>query len=146
VTRRLVSDKKIGYINVKSGYIDMKIGCDTKIGYSDKKIGYIDMKLGYNNNKLISTILSTKLLGLTIDSTLSCRKHIDHLTSKLSTACYAVRSIKPLMSHKTLLGIYNSLFSYNRELRNNILGKFLSQYTNFSYAKKGNQNYHGLWE
>jgi hypothetical protein len=36
--------------------------------------------------------------------------HIDHLTTKLSTACYVIRSIKPLKSHKTLLFFYNSPF------------------------------------
>jgi len=67
--------------------------------------------------------------------------HIDLLTTKLSTACYVI--IKPLMSHKTLLGIYNSLFLYSHELRNNILGKFLSQYINFSDEKERNQNITG---
>jgi hypothetical protein len=37
-------------------------------------------------------------------------------------------------------------FSYSHELQNNIVGKFLSQYTNFSDAKESNQNYYGLWE
>jgi len=64
--------------------------------------------------------------------------HIVHLTTKLSTACYVIRSIKPLMSHKTLLLVYSSPFSYSHELRNNILGKLLSQYTNCSDAKVSN--------
>jgi hypothetical protein len=41
--------------------------------------------------------------GLTIDSTLSWRIHIDHLTSKLSPACYIIRYVRPLMTHMTLL-------------------------------------------
>jgi len=36
--------------------------------------------------------------------------HIAHLPTKLSDACNAFRSIKPLMSHETLLLIYHSLF------------------------------------
>jgi len=67
------------------------------------------MKIGYNN-KLIPNVLSTKFLGLTTDSTLSWRTHINHLTTKLSTAYYVIRSIKPLTSHKTPLSIYHSLF------------------------------------
>ena len=51
---------------MKIGYIDMKTGC------IDMKIGYIDMKIGYNN-KLIPSVLYTRFLGLTADSTLSCR-------------------------------------------------------------------------
>jgi hypothetical protein len=92
------------------------------------------MKIDYNN-KLIPNVLSTKFFGLTVDSTLSCRMHIDHITTKLSTACYVIRSIKPLMSHITLLLFYHSLFLYSHELQNNILGKFLKQYTNFLMQK-----------
>jgi hypothetical protein len=69
----------------------------------------IDMKIGYSN-KLILSVLCIKFLGLTLDCTLSWRIHADHLTTKLSTAYYAVRSIKPLMSHKTLLLIYYYVF------------------------------------
>ena len=98
----------------------------------------LDMKIGYNN-KLIPNVICTKFLGLNIESTLSWRMHIDHLTTKLSTACYVIRSIKPLMSHKTLLLIYRSP-SCSHELQNNILAKFLPQYTNFSDVKEGKQN------
>jgi len=69
----------------------------------------IDMKIIFNN-KLIPNALSTKFLGLTVDGMLSWRIHIGHLTTKLSTACYVIRSIQPLMSHKTLVLIYHSLF------------------------------------
>ena len=41
---------------------------------------------------------------------LSWRMHIDHLTTKLSTACYVIRSIKPVIFHETLLLIHYSLF------------------------------------
>ena len=85
-----------------------------------------DMNICYNN-KLIPNVLSTKFLGLTTDSTLMRRTHIDHLTTKLSTAYYVIRSIKPLTSQY--------------ELQNNILGTFLSQYTNLSDVKDSNQNY-----
>jgi len=67
------------------------------------------MKIG-QNNKLIPNTLHTKFLGLTIDSTLSWRIHIDHLTTKLRTACSVTRSVKPYMSHKSLLLTYYSLF------------------------------------
>ena len=67
------------------------------------------MKIGLNN-KSVPSALSTKFLELTVRSTLSWKIHIDHLTTKLSTSCYVIRSVKPLMSHKTLLLIYHSLF------------------------------------
>jgi len=61
----------------------------------------IDINIGYNN-KLIPNVPSTKFFGLTNNSMLPWRMHIDQLTTKLSTACYIIRSIKLLMSHKTL--------------------------------------------
>jgi hypothetical protein len=69
----------------------------------------IDMNICYNN-KLIPSVLSTKFLGLTIDNMLSWRIHVDQLTTKLSTACYVIRSINLLMSYKTLGLIYHFLF------------------------------------
>jgi len=54
------------------------------------------MKIGLNN-KSAPSALSTKFLELTIASTLSWKIHIDHLTTKLSSACYEIRSVKPLM-------------------------------------------------
>jgi hypothetical protein len=89
------------------------------------------------DNNLISNALHTKFLGLTIRSMLSWRTHIDQLIIKLSTACHVIRSLKPYMSHKTLLSIYHSLF-HCHELWNNILGEFLWQYKIFLDAKKSN--------
>ena len=45
-------------------------------------------------NQIINTY-STKFLGLFVDSSLSWNNHIDQLMTKLCTACYTVRSIKP---------------------------------------------------
>ena len=62
------------------------------------------------HKKLIRSAVFTRFLGLTIDSRLSWRICIDHLTTQLNAACYVIRSIKPLMSRKTLLLIYHFLF------------------------------------
>jgi hypothetical protein len=69
----------------------------------------IDLEIGCDNN-LISNALHTKFLGLTIDSMISWRTHIDQLIIKLNTACYVIRSFQPYMSHKTLSSIYHSLY------------------------------------
>jgi hypothetical protein len=143
-TKTGYSEKKIGYIDTKIGYSDKICYIDTKIGCSDKKIGYVDMKIAYNN-KLIYNILSTKFIELTIDSTLSCRMHIDHLTAKLSNACYVIRSIRPLISHKHYQ-LFISVFFTQSWVTEYYFGKSLSQYTNFSDAKESNQNFYGLWE
>jgi len=53
---------------------------------------------------------STKFLGLTIDSTLSWKRHILDLSTKLNKAGYAIRAVKSLMSLKALKTIYFSYF------------------------------------
>jgi hypothetical protein len=66
----------------------------------------INMRIDYDN-KLIPPVLHTTFLGINIDSTLCWRTRIERLISKLSTACYIIRSIKPFMSHTTLIMIYS---------------------------------------
>jgi len=94
----------------KNNYLSLNFGEKTHCNhFKTRNSQAIDKKIGYNN-KLIPSVLSTKFLELTIGSTLSWRRHRDHLTTKKSTACYVIRSIKPLISHETLLLFYNSLF------------------------------------
>ena len=57
----------------------------------------IAMKVLFSNRK-IATTQSLKLLGLTIDTSLTWKCHIGDLTTGLNKACYAIRSIKPFMS------------------------------------------------
>jgi hypothetical protein len=49
-------------------------------------------------------------LGITVDSSLSWKNHIDELKVKLSKACYAVRSLRPFVSHESMRTIYYSYF------------------------------------
>ncbi len=49
-----------------------------------------------HGNKKIATVGNTKSLGLTQDSTLSWRTHIDSVAPKLSLATFALRIVKPL--------------------------------------------------
>lgn len=93
-----------------------------------------DMKIGLNE-KLIPNVLFTKFLGLTVYSTLSWRVHIDHLTTKLSTACFVIRSVKPLMPHMTLLLIYHSPLFLVMSYRIKFGGNFCHSH-NFLDAKR----------
>jgi len=63
----------------------------------------------YHANKQISSIHNTKFLELMIDNSLSWKNYIDELICKLNKACYAIRSVAPLMSPEVLRMIY---FSY----------------------------------
>jgi len=112
--------------NIRTVFEIVTLGWKTIISHSILKKKYffhfktrnnpsIDMKIGYN--KLIPNALSTRFLWLTIDSVLSRRIHIDHLTTKLNIACQVIRPIKPLMSHKTLVLIYHSLLHPVRSYR-----------------------------
>ena len=65
----------------------------------------INSQVSFGNRK-IATAQSLKFLGLTVDTTLTRKNHIGELTSRLSKACYAIRSIKPFMSLDTLRSTY----------------------------------------
>lgn len=60
-------------------------------------------------NSLITSIDSTRFLGLVIDNTLSWKEHVVELSAKLNKACYAIRAIQPFMTLEVLKSVY---FSY----------------------------------
>jgi hypothetical protein len=60
-------------------------------------------------NRHIIHTSNIKFLGLHIDKTLSWKFHIDQLVTKMSSTCYAIRTVKGFMSQVTLKMIY---FSY----------------------------------
>ena len=69
---------------------------------SDKQIKYEDKQLSITNE--------TKFLGLFINNNLSWKTHTECIKSKLSSACYAMRSVKPYVTINTLKMIYYSYF------------------------------------
>jgi hypothetical protein len=75
----------------------------------------MDIHIVYCNNQ-IAEATNTKFLGLIIDNMLSWKGHVDWIISKLSSACYAIRAIKPHMSQETLkmisLSYFHSVMSY----------------------------------
>jgi len=85
---------------LKNSYLKLNFEKTHCIHFKTENNPAIDVYIGYNN-KLIPNFLSTKFLGLTVDNLLSWRIHVDQLATKLSTACYVIRSIKLLTSHKT---------------------------------------------
>jgi len=69
------------------------------------------LKLNFEGN-YVKNSPQTKFLGLTIDDTLSWKTHIDHIMSKLNTACFAVRMLQPIMSSETL-GMVNFVYVHS---------------------------------
>ena len=51
-----------------------------------------------------------KYLGININNTLTWKSHTEKILPKLSSACFALRSIKPLVSPQMLKATYYSQF------------------------------------
>ena len=60
------------------------------------------------NNPAIKRTGSTKLLGVEIDSKLSCKPHITNLRKKIASSCFMLRKIRWKISSETALKIYNT--------------------------------------
>jgi hypothetical protein len=68
----------------------------------DLHVMYKNKEIAYNGN--------TKFLGLTLVNTFSWKNHIDTIVPKLSSACFAIRAVKPILSQGSLKMIYFSCF------------------------------------
>ena len=75
------------------------------MNFSAKTKLLIDMQLSYKGNP-ISNTLSTNFLGLTLDSTLSWNLHVEQMSCKLNSACYAIRLLKSIISTNNLRTVY----------------------------------------
>ena len=60
--------------------------------------------------KKIANTYSTKFPALSIEKTLSWRTHIDTIVPKLSSACFAMRAIKPFLSQDSMRMFYIPIF------------------------------------
>jgi hypothetical protein len=69
----------------------------------------VDLKIIHGSNNIIN-ICSTKFLGITLDNTLSWKTHIDTIICRLSSACFAIRAVKPFLSSESLKMVYHSYF------------------------------------
>jgi hypothetical protein len=70
----------------------------------------LDMGIGLGHKQIFNSDC-TKFLGIIIDDKLSWKNHIDYLITKLSTSCFIMRVIKPIMSQSTLKTIYFFIFT-----------------------------------
>jgi hypothetical protein len=68
-----------------------------------------DCTLQYET-KCIATLSDTKFLGLCLHNMLDWRGHIDQLIPMLSSALYAIRTLKQIMSQKTFVVTYYAYF------------------------------------
>jgi hypothetical protein len=70
-----------------------------------KSSSLIDLHVVYKNKEIANTC-NTKFLGLTLDNTFSWKNNLDTILFKLSSACFAVRAVKPFLSQKSLKMAY----------------------------------------
>jgi hypothetical protein len=68
-----------------------------------------EVHLMYNGKEIVNSS-NVNFLGLSLDSTLSWKNHIDAILPKLSSACFAVRAVKPFLSLESLKSVYFSYF------------------------------------
>ena len=85
------------------------------IQFSSKNQNYLDIAIVHRNGLILKTN-EIKFLGLHINNTLSWTTHINNILPKLSSACYAMRSVKSYVSQQMLKVIYysylHSIMSY----------------------------------
>lgn len=64
-------------------------------------------------NRSIAQVPHTKFLGLHLDSSLNWKVHIDNLTSRLSSSCYALYRLSRVANRSTVMSYYYANF-YSR--------------------------------
>jgi hypothetical protein len=99
--------------------------------------------ISYKNRYIVNDTI-TRFLGITIDSSLSWKNHIDELTVKLSKACYAVRSLRPFVSHESLRITYYSYFHTVMSYGIIFCGNSAHSINIFKLQKKDCKNYYKL--
>jgi hypothetical protein len=63
-----------------------------------------------DKDKKVTAVDSIKFLGLTLDNSLSWKKHVEAIIPKLSAATFAMRVVNPFLSLDSLKLIYYSYF------------------------------------
>jgi hypothetical protein len=90
------------------------------------------------DSKFVTNANHTKFWGLTINHSMTWKTHIDTILPKLSSACFAIRPVKPCVSHQTLNAIYYlCLFSRYNVIWYNILETIAWQLKGIFIAEKG---------
>jgi hypothetical protein len=84
--------------------------------FSSKNANDSDINFTYENN-YISKVKDINVLGINISNTFSWKTHIEKSLPKLSSACFAMRTVMPYMFPQILKAIYyahfHSIISYS---------------------------------
>jgi len=93
----------------KSNQVFLNFNKTYFIQFTHKSKCTYDIQIKYEDIQL-SLANETKFLGLIINNNLSWKTHTECIKSKLSSACYAMRLVKPSVPINTLRMIYYSYF------------------------------------
>ena len=125
--------------NCKKAFQDINAWfINNRLTLNFNKTQFLEFRTNHYSNDIIQSAYDLKgitnatearFLGLILDNTLSWKKHIEQVVSKMCSACYALQNIKSVVTQDTLKMIYfahiHSLLSYGIIL-----------WGNSSYAKK----------
>ena len=100
---------------ISSDLINIKTWCDSNylcLNVSKTKVlSYKSTLLPFQlDNTTIDVVDSVKFLGLVVDNYLKWDLHIDALAKKLSSACFALRSVANVLNLSTSRTVYYALF------------------------------------
>ena len=91
----------------RSNLLFLNLNKTTYLQFLTKNSQKLNLNITLMNNQITSST-NTKFLGLTIEETVSWKAHINQIMLRLSSACYAIRVITPLMTVDTLKMVYHS--------------------------------------
>jgi hypothetical protein len=96
---------------VSKKFLSLNLGKIHLIQFCSKNQNCLDISIAHRNG-FIPKINEIKFLGLHINNTLSwtTHTHMDNILPKLSSACYAMRSVKPYVSQQMLKVTYYTYF------------------------------------
>ena len=80
------------------------------IQFKTKNKPTFDINFVCDNNS-ITPVTDIKFLGIYLQDSINWSCHIEYIIPKLSSACYIMRSIKPIMPINTLKTVYYSHFN-----------------------------------
>jgi len=93
----------------KQNSLSLNINKTCLTHFHSKGEPHSDINIIYENN-YITKMNDLKFLGINISNTLTWKSHIVKILPKLSSACFALRSIKPPVSQQMLKATYYSQF------------------------------------
>jgi hypothetical protein len=90
---------------LKANLLTLNLTKNHHLQFSTMNHDELDMHISFSHKQLVDSNC-TKFLGLNIDNKLSWKNHIDYLVTKLSLSCFIMRTVKPIMSLRSLRMIY----------------------------------------